>query len=135
MIINITILLVMIIAAYIDIKKRIIPDCIHLMLLVLGAIKIITAELALAQSLLGFFVIGIPLLVIGLFTNGIGGGDIKLCACTGFALGWDKTVLALLLSLFLFILFSGILKIQKKKAESLAFAPFMAFGSLIFIFW
>ena len=69
-------------ASYTDIKRREIPDTVCLLLVLTGFMKFSF------QNLFGIFV-ALPFLIAAMFKeNSIGGGDIKLTASVGFALGF-----------------------------------------------
>ena len=63
----------------------------------------------------------------------MGGGDIKLMAAAGFALGWKNVLLALLVSGFtgtLYLIFSNTLKKENMKKE-VPFGPHLAIGIFV----
>ena len=65
-----------------------------------------------------FLVSGLFLLVSYIKPDSMGGGDIKLMAAAGFALGWKNVLLALLVSGFtgtLYLIFSNTLKKENMK--------------------
>jgi prepilin signal peptidase PulO-like enzyme (type II secretory pathway) len=80
---------------------------------------------------------GLLLLIAFVSRGGMGGGDIKLMAVIGIAIGWKLTLLAL----FLASLIGGgigvallLLKLVTRK-EPVPFGPFLALGTLIAYFW
>jgi prepilin signal peptidase PulO-like enzyme (type II secretory pathway) len=80
---------------------------------------------------------GLLLLIAFVSRGGMGGGDIKLMAVIGIAIGWKLTLLAL----FLASLIGGaigivllLLKLVSRK-EPIPFGPFLALGTLIAYFW
>lgn len=80
---------------------------------------------------------GLLLLLAILSRGGMGGGDIKLMAVIGMAIGWKLTLLAL----FLASLLGGgigivllLLKLVSRK-EPIPFGPFLALGTFIAYFW
>ncbi len=68
---------------------------------------------------------------------GIGGGDIKLMAVSGFLLGW-KAVLA---AMFIGLLAAGVYCVwmlagkKLSRKDAFAFGPFLALGLGIAFFW
>lgn len=72
---------------------------------------------AILSALLGVFLGGSPLLILALFSHSIGGGDVKLTASAGLALGWRGSYLALLAGLVGFVLYGG-MKCPVKKNET-----------------
>ncbi|MCL2198581.1 MAG: prepilin peptidase [Defluviitaleaceae bacterium] len=85
----------------------------------------------LLSSVVGFFVVSVPMLVLAMVINGaFGGGDIKLMAVCGFLLGWQNALLAFFIAIVLggsyavFLLVSG----RKGKREHIPFAPALCVG-------
>ena len=68
-------------STYTDIKTREIPDIVPAFIFLTGCINI-----SVASSLIGFGIIGLVFLFAAVYGN-MGGGDIKLMAASGFALG------------------------------------------------
>ncbi len=111
-------------ASVIDVKKRIVPTYIHLILLAIGALSLGW------DSVFGFFCGFLCTFVPALIKADVGGGDIKICACIGFVL--KALVLpALLLGLFLAII---VVPIQKRichdSDSSFALVPWISIGSI-----
>ena len=83
---------------------------------------------------MGFFLVsGLFLLVSYIKPDSMGGGDIKLMAAAGFALGWKNVLLALLVSGFtgtLYLIFSNTLKKENMKKE-VPFGPHLAIGIFV----
>ncbi len=67
----------------------------------------------------------------------IGGGDLRLGALMGILLGWEKGILALVLSYLIGSVFSLALLVQKKATgkTKIAFGPFLVLGIAITIFY
>lgn len=120
------------IASYTDIKKRIIPDTVCVLV-------VVTALLNYSPwNLLGIFV-ALPLLIAAYLSNGFGGGDIKLMAAVGMILGFECGLLAMILAFIAELLFYLFYSITQKlrhreQAKSLPFAPFLAVGVLTVYF-
>ena len=72
----------LILAGVADIATREIPDAFHLLIAMAGLIG-----LQPMSALAGFLVVPLPFLAAALKTGKIGGGDVKLMAASGFALG------------------------------------------------
>ena len=79
----------------------------------------------LSERLIGFFGVGIFLLVFNLLTNGCGMGDVKLCAAFGFLLGAPVECIALVLALIAALMCAKI-----KRTDSLPLAPFLCTASM-----
>ncbi len=79
---NLCFITLLLIAALIDIKSRIIPDSISI---ILAAISLIPLE---PTRIIGIL-IAVPLLLAGLTIGGIGGGDIKITGACGMMPVWN----------------------------------------------
>lgn len=88
----------------------------------------------LSAMLIGGFFLSLIIITKG---KGMGGGDVKLGALMGLALGFPQAFLSLMLSFLTGAVFSIILVIFGKKGfkSSIAFGPFLVVGSLIALFW
>lgn len=116
-----------------DLRKRIIPDSICLLIALTGLIDFSPVKL------LGILA-ALPLLLAALCRpDGIGGGDIKLTAAAGIVLGfWGCTaglILGLTVSLFLYLLNQTIRRLRKLEPQraaqaSLPMSPFLSLGFL-----
>lgn len=131
MITTITLPVLLMIASYTDIKKRIIPNvvCILISLCVLPDITL--------ENLLGM-ILAIPLLVIGALSDGIGGGDIKLTGALGFALGYPDALITLVAGLSVMLMTHAVLTLMKKRKQESAciaypMAPFIGVGYCIML--
>ena len=67
----------------------------------------------------------------------MGGGDVKLGAFIGVALGFPGAILALVLAFLSGAIFSVSLIVLGKKhfGQTIAFGPFLVLGSLVTLFW
>ena len=116
-----------------DLRKRIIPDSICLLIALTGLIDFSPV------NLLGVLA-ALPLLIAALCKpGGIGGGDIKLTAAAGMVLGFGGCTAGLLLgltaSLFFYLINQLIRRLrrlepQKASQASLPMAPFLSLGFL-----
>lgn len=118
-------------AAISDIKTHTVPNLAPLILLAAGVLNLITdgfSAYRLLSALLGAAISGFPLLIMALHRGSVGGGDVKLAASTGFALGWLMSYLSLMAALFVFVLYGCFIQPKKdeKKTPCLPFAPFYA---------
>ena len=123
----------LIVIAFIDIDTMIIHDRFHIIILLLGVAAIILNQQELTNSLLGLFVISIPLAIITFITSGFGGGDIKLMAAAGLYLGATSILVAFLIGLLTGGIYASYLlfvKKAKRKAE-MPFGPFLCLGIYI----
>ncbi|MEI6631613.1 MAG: prepilin peptidase [bacterium] len=67
-------------------------------------------------------------------TSSMGGGDVKLMAMVGAFLGWEKAILVFFLAPF-FGLFFGIANLLVKKEHVIPYGPFLSLAALLSIFW
>lgn len=97
----------------------------------------------LMSAVIGFFVGGLPLLVIDrlclffLKKDGFGYGDVKLMFAVGVFLGWQLTVLAFFLAFVGGGLIAGTLMAtgKLKRGVYIAFGPFLVIGTIISLFF
>ena len=150
----------LIIATFVDIKHRIIPDEISLGGIVVGVIVNLVRPyiehgsydlLPVWDSLLGVVIGGGIIYLTGFFfdlvyfkilkrppiqgeTESMGGGDVKLLAMIGAFLGWKRALLTFFIAPFLGV-FIGILNLITKKDHTIPYGPFLSLGALISLFW
>jgi leader peptidase (prepilin peptidase) / N-methyltransferase len=120
-----------IIVAMIDIDTMEIFDRFHIMILILATVTIWqVSTLGFTSHLIGFFIISVPLYIIAILTNGIGGGDIKLMAVSGLLLGYQATIVAFFIGAILGGSVAVYLLITKQtQMKSLiAFGPYLCIG-------
>jgi len=70
------------------------------------------------------------------FTKGIGFGDVKYAALSGFILGVEKLVYAFLVTAFLGIIVytTGIKVFKWPKTKKIPYAPFLSAGTIASLF-
>lgn len=129
----------------IDWKHMFIPDSMWVTIL-LGGVVIYVDSLIhngfqkneLIARLVGMVLIsGLFLMITFLKPNSIGGGDIKLMAAAGFALGWKNDIIALMIAGLvgtLYLIFSHTLKKGNMKKE-VPFGPHLAVGIFVALFF
>ena len=115
-------------ASVFDLKSRIIPVWLHLMLA-------LTALLVFEPQDLAGILTGLPFLLTAVFCGGMGGGDIKLMAASGLVLGLPGGILAAILGLSAMLCFYGayriILYLRKQRAvKAFPLAPFLSAGCI-----
>ena len=123
---NILFISTLIYAGIYDYKRRIIPDKVHVIIM----ISALLSQFSIIQSILGLLILPIPF-IIPIFFNedSIGGGDIKLVGAIGFYLGLTKGTLAMIIGLSLSTIVSLLLK--KHRNQLVPLAPYLATGSII----
>ncbi len=117
---------VLIYASVIDVKTRIVPTNVLVLLLIIGLLNVSLL------SLVGLFIVFIPFFIISLFTN-IGGGDVKLMAMCGFILQGTNGIMALLIGLLIAAIFVPIInKLNHKPINSFfPLVPYLSAGCVI----
>ena len=100
-------LLLLLAASVTDLKKRVVPDLLCMLIALSAAISFRP------EQLWGIF-IAIPFLLAAVFCGGMGGGDIKLMAAAGLVMGLSAGIFATIVGLSLVLAYSVIVKICKK---------------------
>lgn len=151
----------LIIATFVDIPHRIIPDEISvgglLLGLALSAVKGVNLQhfsyslKPLLNSFIGAAAgAGIIYLTGFLFdlvyfkllkrpaiqgeTESMGGGDVKLMAMIGAFLGWEKAVLTFFIAPF-FGAIVGVINLIAKKDHTIPYGPFLSLAAILSLFW
>lgn len=114
----------------IDFRAYEIPFGINVFIGILGLIRMGVDYTNWSRYVIGFFAIGLPLLLLCLATKGrgIGGGDVKLMAAAGLFLGWQSVILAFILGCF----YGSVIHIIRMKiageGRMLAMGPYLSAG-------
>jgi leader peptidase (prepilin peptidase)/N-methyltransferase len=151
----------LIVATFIDISHRIIPDEISVGGMVVGFILMSVKGFNFApfsfnykpmlNSFLGIIIGGGIIYLTGFLfdlvyfkllkrppiqgeTESMGGGDVKLLAMIGAFLWWQKAVLTFFLAPF-FGAIIGIINLVTKKDHTIPYGPFLSLAALISLFW
>jgi len=151
----------LIIATFVDIKHRIIPDEISIGGIVLGFIlnslrgfnlhPFSYNPRYLIDSLLGIVIGGGIIWLTGFLfdavyfkllkrpaiqgeTESMGGGDVKLLAAIGAFLGWQYAVLTFFIAPFLGAII-GVFNLLLKKDHTIPYGPFLSVAALISLFY
>ena len=151
----------LIIATFVDIKHRIIPDEVSVGGIIIGFILSTIRGVSLNPlsfnfkpligSLLGILVGGGVIYLTGkLFdliyfkllkkppiqgeTESMGGGDVKLLAMIGAFLGWQKALLTFFMAPF-FGVVVGLYCLVSKKDHTIPYGPFLSLAALLSLFW
>lgn len=129
----------LLIASFIDLAHKIIPDRITLPGILAGlAASLFLTPIGLVDALLGVGLGGgLFFLVAILSRGGMGGGDIKLIAMIGAFLGWQAVLVTIFLGALCGALVGISLMLLKKKGrkDPVPFGPFLALGALIAMVW
>ena len=115
-------------ASVMDIKKRIIPDTLCLLIFLTGFICFEPVKL------FGILT-ALPLLISALCWDGMGGGDIKLMAASGIVLGIRGGMAAMVIGLTAVLLFYAIYATiqrlrNRKRQKAFPLAPFLSVGCI-----
>jgi leader peptidase (prepilin peptidase) / N-methyltransferase len=151
----------LIIATFVDIKHRIIPDEISIGGMIVGFILVSIKGFnlqpfgfkpgPLINSLLGILIGGGVIYLTGILfdlvyfkllkrppiqgeTESMGGGDVKLLAMMGAFLGWQMALLTFFLAPFLGAAI-GIINLITKKDHTIPYGPFLSLAAIVSLFW
>ncbi|WP_317368295.1 prepilin peptidase [uncultured Tyzzerella sp.] len=125
---NILLLTLCVVGSIFDLRKRIMPDTINLLISMLCLINFK------ATNIIGI-IIPIMLLLLTIKYDGIGGGDIKFILSISIVLGIYKTIFVLVLGLTTMITVYFVIKMVKGKCDNaFPLIPFFTLGIIIQIF-
>lgn len=126
--------LALVVAVGTDLSHREIPDLISLGIAgILGIAALLSKDWG---ALLGGILLFVILLLIAVASRGgMGGGDIKLSLAIGFALGWQLGIVALAVAFIIGGCIAVFMIMRGGRGKVLPFAPFLAVGTWIAIFW
>ncbi|HWI54136.1 MAG TPA: prepilin peptidase [Desulfobacteria bacterium] len=130
---------IMIVAAFIDITHKIIPNKLVLFGLAVGIpLGLFRFDAGPIFILAGFAAGFIPMFLIAVISGGqMGFGDVKLAGVMGVFLGWKGVLVAILLAFFAGAVYGLFLMIVLGRGRKTAvpFGPFLAFSSVICYLW
>lgn len=123
----------------VDLEKQIIPNRFVLVLFTwLILWQLLYPELNALSAVLGFFIGGVLFYAIAVLSKGgMGGGDVKLMAALGFAIGMPLVFFVFLIAFLTGALVGMLLILLKKKGRKspLPFGPFLVLAYFIAVFW
>ncbi len=135
----------LIIISFIDIDHQIIPDIFSLPgIFIFSTVCFFMPEMSFIDSLFGILVGGGSLYLIALTyyllkkTEGMGGGDIKLLAMIGAAIGWEGVLFTIFVGSLAGTLAGIIIMISSKVVNiklRIPFGPYLSLGAVIYIFF
>ena len=118
-------------AGWVDLKKRVIPNIIPMIIILLGVLNILVfRQTDIIERIVGLALTAIPLLCIALKLGGIGGGDIKYTAALGVYFGIYRFAFIYAVATIFAMAFSFV---TKQKSIPLAFA--LLWGYIVWIIW
>ena len=127
----------LIVLSVIDWRTYEIPFGINIFILVLGILHVFLGHDNWSEYVIGFFCVSLFLEILLLVSGGraIGGGDVKLMACAGLAIGWQNITLAF----FLGCIIGSVIHLIRMKVTNagnrLAMGPYLAAGIFISMLW
>ena len=123
----------LIVISVIDFRTMTIPDGASIFIFILGIAAVVLDRSAWKDHVIGFFVVSGFLLIIFLVSVGraMGFGDVKLMAAIGFVIGWKKVILGLVIGCIIGSVVHVIRMKLFKEGNELAFAPYLAIGSVV----
>lgn len=151
----------LIVATFVDIQHRIIPDEISVGGMMLGFLLSAVRGLNFSpfsfnlkpaiNSLIGIVVGGGIIYLTGYIfdlvyfkllkkppiqgeTESMGGGDVKLMAMIGAFLGWQRALLTFFLAPFFGVVI-GLINLVTKKDHTIPYGPFLSLAALLSLFW
>lgn len=132
-ILEIVLMIVLIYIGYTDYKTMEIPMKLNILVLIIGILLTICDRQNYVRHLIGLVAISGPLYIIYVISQGkaIGGGDIKLMAAAGVALGYERIIFAFLLACVIASIVHTILMKLKKASHIVCFGPYLATGIIV----
>ena len=139
----------LIVATFVDLEHRIIPDEISVGGMIAGLIfSFLIPQLhdtslhlwGLGRSLWGVLIGGGSIYAMGMLGDflfkkeSMGGGDVKLLAMAGAFLGWKMALVTFFIAPFFGAFFGLIVKLRTKESV-IPYGPFLSAGALMSLFW
>lgn len=124
--------------AAVDAETQTIPDRLNLAVAVCGLLALAADPGSAPARLAGALCISVPMFLLCLVIPGaFGGGDIKLMAAAGLALGWQCTLVAAFLALLGGGAWAAHLLLAHKvqRGDRFAFGPFLCAGIALSLFF
>lgn len=118
--------LVLTFLSYSDLKTRECDDYLHLMIIIAAFIGMVLSELP--YKILSAIAIGLIMLGTTLFgERSVGGADIKCCVACAFLLGFQRSLIGLMIGLLLAVIIN-IIRNRKNKHVGFPLIPYLAVG-------
>ncbi len=136
---------ILIIISFIDIDYQIIPDIFSLPgIIIFATSPLFIPQISFQDSILGILLGGGSLYAIALIyyfikkINGMGGGDIKLLAMIGGAIGWQGVIFTIFIGSLTGTIAGIIIMISSRIIDTklrIPFGPYLSLGAIIYIFF
>lgn len=130
---------ILVVITHIDLRLKLIPDKMTFPGMVyFGLLRIFFHPDPWWDYVLGFFIAGGLLWIIAVVSRGgMGGGDIKLMAMTGLAIGWKWALLAFFIATLVGGLVGVTLLLSRRagRKDAIPFGPFLAIGITLAYLW
>ena len=130
---------VLLVLSMIDWDTQEIPYRLQGVILGLGVISLFLPGFSgIKERLIGMVVVSVPMVIITLISGGFGGGDIQLMAVSGFLLGYQNNLLAMIVGTILAAIVGVFVARRRKKDEEkmkIPFGPFLSIGLICALFW
>ena len=136
---------ILIIISFIDIDYQIIPDIFSLPgIVIFSTACMFVPEFSFIDSILGILLGGGILYLIAVIyyilkkTEGMGGGDIKLLAMIGAAIGWKGVIFTIFIGSLTGTIAGIIIMISSNVIDiklKIPFGPYLSIGAIIYIFF
>ena len=146
--------MILILIGWIDHKKKIIPNVLNGLILMLGVLmQICTVALpnivvntisgdpisdemtieiiSFPERIIGMFILSVPLIIIGYFYRGsFGMGDVKFLVCAGFFMGWKDLVTGAFVGSFMAAILCTVLILLHRMnlKDKIAYGPYLCIG-------
>jgi len=124
---------VLLVIAMIDFRHKIIPNAIVLFMFIVSIPYVVLVSKTYIDSIIGFFAVSGLFFIIMMITGSMGGGDVKLMAVSGFLLGWQKILVALMIGSIVgsIVGISLIVFNITKWKQRVPFGPYLCIGIFI----
>ncbi len=121
----------------IDYRTQEIPIGINAVILVLGVIVTALDLEHIWSHVIGFFAVSVFLLLCLILTKGrgIGGGDVKLMAVAGLLLGWQNSILGLVIGCLVGSVIQCVVIAVTKEKTKFAMGPYLSIGMFVAMLW
>jgi len=120
---------ILLFASVYDIRTHTVPDYVHILILSAGLIHFQPLP-----AFLGLLLVPLPFFLAAILKeNSIGGGDIKLMAACGFVLGIWPGMAALVIGLFMAVLWNAVYNREKQPFPLVPYLTIGCFAALLLI--